>query len=119
MAEAAPRIAVYARMARNSGIGRYIREVAPRVRKLMPQARWRWVGSAAEEWMELDQDRTEFVPWPLPIYSYHEHFGTPRAFAGAAVRWVPHYNVTPGNEAHLVVTIHDVLPLRYASGWRG
>jgi len=114
-----PLIAVDVRMARNSGIGRYIREVAPRVRKLLPEVRWHWVGNTAEEWMEADRRGTEFVLWPLPVYSYREHCRTQNACGDADVRWVPHYNVTPGSKARLVVTMHDVLPLRYASGWRG
>jgi len=106
-------------MAWHSGIGRYIREVAPRTRQLLPNTRWRWVGLRAEPWMQLDQSATEFVAWDAPIYSFREHFKTPSVLAKAAVRWVPHYNTTVGGDARLVATIHDLLPLRMADRWRG
>jgi glycosyltransferase involved in cell wall biosynthesis len=115
----APLIAVDVRMAWHSGIGRYIREAIPRVRALMPDINWRWVGQAPEAWMRLEHPQTEFVEWLTPVYSWREHLSTPRALTDATVQWVPHYNVTPRSCNKLVVTIHDLLPLRYSGGWRG
>src|ERR1035437_6289400 len=112
-------VAVDVRMAWHSGIGRYIREALPRVRALMPDINWRWVGKAPEAWMRLDLPQTEFVEWLTPVYSWREHLCTPRALADASVQWIPHYNVTPRGCAKQVVTVHDLLPLRFVEGWKG
>jgi glycosyltransferase involved in cell wall biosynthesis len=113
-----PIIAVDVRMAQHSGIGRYIRETMPRVRTRLPEVCWRWVGQAPADWMQLTTPQTEFREWAAPAYSWREHLSTPPALAEASVRWIPHYNVTTGGRARLMVTVHDLLPLRFTGNGR-
>lgn len=100
-----------------SGIGRYLREVLPRVVAAWPEARWRWCGFArdAGAWPEGER-----VAWELPVYHWREHFkAAPEAWRSAQMRWVPHYNVTVDTGGPLVVTVHDILPLVETQGARG
>ena len=113
-----PLVAVDVRMWRHSGIGRYIREVVPRVAASLPDVRWRFVGPPPGAWRHGVAGAEDFAcDWP--VYSWREHCAGLPGMKGADVCWVPHYNVTPGRRGRLVVTLHDLLPLRYAEGWRG
>ncbi|MFH1497154.1 MAG: glycosyltransferase family 1 protein [Verrucomicrobiota bacterium] len=114
----APLIAVDARLWGRSGIGRYCRELLPRVMAVWPEARWRLYGKSDELCILPEVEK---LPWDLPVYSWREHFpgGEPAGWHEADLRWVPHYNVTAGSMAPLVATVHDVLPLVEHAGWRG
>ncbi len=102
------------------GIGRYIREVAPRVRQRLPDVRWRWVGTSRADWMD-DGCRapTSFQPWTTPIYNWREHVRAAPGESDPDLWWVPHYNLTPNQAVRQVVTVHDLLPLRFNAGARG
>jgi len=104
-------------MWRQSGIGRYLREVLPRVMTNWPEARWRLCGFPKDL---SKMPAGEKVEWRRPMYGWREHFGAaPSGWHGADMRWVPHYNVTADTRGPLVVTVHDVLPLVMRDGWRG
>jgi glycosyltransferase involved in cell wall biosynthesis len=100
-----------------SGIGRYLREVLPRVVAAWPEARWRWCGFARDADALPEGER---VVWELPVYHWREHFkAAPEAWRSAEMRWVPHYNVSADTCGLLVVTVHDILPLVETQGIRG
>lgn len=100
-----------------SGIGRYLREVLPRVVAAWPEARWRWCGFERDAEALPEGER---VVWELPVYHWREHFkAAPEAWRSAEIRWVPHYNVSADTCGPLVVTVHDVLPLVETKGARG
>lgn len=105
-------------MWRHSGIGRYIREVVPRVAAQLPEIRWRLVGPSAAEWPVAGAN-VERQACTTRIYSWREHVGAPAALREAALCWIPHYNVPAGVRTPLLVTIHDLLPLRFSTGLRG
>lgn len=88
----------------------------PRVVAVWPEARWRVFGAG-------DEMRTiagvEWRSWATPVFSWREHVAAaPDGWAEADLRWVPHFNVTRDTRGPLAVTIHDVLPLVDAAGWR-
>jgi glycosyltransferase involved in cell wall biosynthesis len=102
------------RMYRHSGIGRYLRNIFPRllplldVDKVRVLARRTTLGDAP--W--LDDARIELVEAPAPIYSPQEiAMGLGAALRGTDLLWVPHYNAPPLYRRPMVVTIHDIAPV--------
>ena len=118
-----PSIAVDARMIASSGIGTYVRHVAPRIIAARPAWRFILIGdesrlaSAGLTTFPNVQTRDSRAP----VYSAREQL----AFAAPALRkadlfWAPHYNVPLAATRRLVVTVHDVMHLtlpEYARRW--
>jgi len=101
----------------NSGIGRYVRELLPRVVAEWPEARWRIFGAGEE--MRAATTGVEWRRWDTPVFSWREHVtAVPPGWSEADLRWVPHFNVTRDTRGPLAVTVHDVLPLVETAGWR-
>lgn len=103
-----------ARMAYASGIGTYIRGVLGE-----------WARNPPESPFNLSlitskQDPYEGGPWPTyPIsasfYSVREQWAVPRAYSQskASLLHVPHYNIPAASVSHCVVTVHDLIHLKF------
>lgn len=103
-----PLVAIDCRMARHSGIGVHIRNLAPRLAALRPTWRWRLLGVPAGIELGAPADR---VPLDAPLYSFREMVALRRATRQSDLVWSPHYNAAVLTDAPLLVTIHDVNPL--------
>jgi glycosyltransferase involved in cell wall biosynthesis len=116
------RLTIDLRMARHSGIGRYLRNLVPlllptldvpRIRILAPRALLEDAPRALLDDAPWTSDpRLEFFETSAPIYSPAEQalaFGP--AFRHTTLLWVPHYNVPLFYRGPLAVTMHDVAPL--------
>lgn len=107
-------VAVDVRMARDSGIGTYIRHILPRVIALRPEWTFTMLGSAA------DLDRLGGAAHPnvearectARIYTIAEQVELVRKIPRTAdLFWSPHYNIPVLHPGRIVVTVHDVLHL--------
>ena len=108
-------VVVDARMAWGQGIGRYVRNMVPRLARQTPSWRWTLLGDAprlaAADWVAgLPNVRTATLA--APVYSVREQIEPLAAARGASVYWTPHYNAPVLARAPLVVTVHDVGHLR-------
>ena len=102
------------RMYRHSGIGRYLRNVFPRLLPLLGGDKVRVLAPAAAvagaPW--LSDARVEHIDVSAPIYSPQEQLlGLRGAYRESDLLWVPHYNAPLWHSRKMVVTIHDVAPL--------
>lgn len=102
----APRIGIDARMWRHTGIGRYVSNLVPRLpaRGLDVVA---WVPpDAVPDWPGVD-----VRPCAAPLFSLREQL----AFRDARLDLfhVPHLNAPLALRVPLVVTLHDLIPLRH------
>lgn len=109
-------------MARDSGIGTYIRHLLPLVIAARPQWRFTLLGHAAGL-KELAWDRLPNVAirdCRARIYTVSEQFelwrATPR---DADLFWSPHYNIPLLHRGTLAVTVHDVFHLAMPDLVRG
>jgi len=115
-------LAIDMRMVRSSGIGRYLREVVPRVLAGMDGVDVDLLGNTADIGA-LDLPPTASVTlrdFNAPIYSLREQTSKRRgARAGIDVFWSPHYNVPVASSARQVVTVHDILHIARPEFVRG
>ena len=111
-----PHVAIDARKLRDGGIGTYIRELvaamatrpgAPRVAALLDPADLGRTGWAAGAVTEHAVRAGKYGVW--------EHVAVPRAAraAGAALLHSPHYTLPLGWTGRAVVTIHDLIHVRF------
>lgn len=102
-------VCIDARMAQCSGIGTYIREIAPflggRLILLVDQEGQSWCQGF------------EQIVWKAPIYSLREQWEYPLKVPPCDLFWSPHYNVPllPIRAKKRVVTIHDTCHLVFGS----
>jgi glycosyltransferase involved in cell wall biosynthesis len=108
---ARPLVTIDARMLHSSGIGTYLRAVAPRVIERLPEARFCLLGKRAELEREawVKNPRVECRELAAGVYSALEQ---PLLFAKTPsetrVFWSPHVNVPVLGPGRLLVTVHDV-----------
>lgn len=110
-------IVINLRMLRSSGIGTYLRHVAPAVVAALPEVRFSLLGDPRE----LDslawsgRSRLRLIPLTARTYSPAEQWGMARlAPAGADLFWSPHYAIPLAWRGRLLVTIHDLNHLALA-----
>lgn len=105
------KLAIDCRMARMSGIGVYLRNLAPLCMELLADV---------ATFRLLDYDGAfsvpqgiswEAVPFDAPIYSIAEQYHMPPLLRGCNALWLPHYPVPLLARIPLVATIHDVAHL--------
>lgn len=114
------RVAIDARMINASGIGRFIREILPRLIDKSPDLDFSLLGNAAEIQTALGTTARgpaahELIPFKAPIYSIREHLVGWWMIARLRpdLVFLPHYNVPVKLTAPYIVTIHDVTHLRF------
>lgn len=109
-----PHLAIDARMAGDSGIGTYIRNLVPRIARARPDWRVSLLGRV-DAMRELGWDELEnatLVECRSRIYTIAEQVELARRMpAGVDAFWSPHYNIPLFHRARLVVTVHDVFHL--------
>ena len=95
------------RMLGKSGIGEYVAQIAPRLRTLLPA--WDWIGFGGR----LPGFRHQ--PLTAGVYSVREHLALPSAIRAANVDlfFAPHYNAPLLGRVPLVVTVHDLIHLKF------
>jgi len=110
------RVALDARKLHDGGIGTYIRGLAGALARAHPEDEWNLLVSPAERGS---------VPWEGPVrewpvragkYGLAEHVAVPAAArrAGAELLHEPHYTLPLGWSGPSVVTIHDLIHIRFA-----
>jgi glycosyltransferase involved in cell wall biosynthesis len=106
-----PLVTIDARMLRSSGIGTYLRALAPRLIRRFPELRFCLLGRRAELEGEAfaNDARVECRELSVGVYSALEQplllAKTPRE---TRVFWSPHVNVPVAGPGKLLVTVHDV-----------
>lgn len=101
------------RLLEAAGIGRYLRQLVPRITERLP-AEYLFLGDPAAI-RDHDIDRASGVRIAdarAPIYSIAEQLELRRLVPpGIDLFWAPHYNIPLLRVPRLVVTVHDVLHL--------
>ncbi len=100
-------VGVDLRMLGKSGIGEYVAQVAPRLRALRPD--WAWFGFGPP------MPGFRHVPLRAGIYSIAEQVALPRLIRAAKLDlfFSPHYNAPLISRCPLVVTVHDLIHLKF------
>ena len=103
-------VAIDARMIRYSGIGTYIRSLLDEYRKMPSAGEFSVFGdpSELEEYQAFNVRKLT-----VPIYSIAEQLLLPVKIGTAAIFHSPHYNAPLFCRGKLVVTIHDIIHLRF------
>jgi len=106
------RVAIDARMVNFSGIGTYLRGL---LTHLPEQAGDTGSFTLFGRPEELKIWPGSIVPARAPIYSLREQWAIPRAFrrSGAGLLHVPHYNVPVTSVSRALVTVHDLIHLKF------
>lgn len=101
------RIGVDLRMLGRSGIGEYVAQVAPRLRALQPDWTWYAFGPRLPGFRH--------VPVSAGIYSLAEQIALPAAIRAHRLDlfFSPHYNAPLVGRCPLVVTVHDLIHLKF------
>ena len=104
-------LAIDCRMARMSGIGVYLRNLAPLCMEMLSDvARFRLLGYDGA-FRVPDGVSWEPVSFDAPIYSIAEQYRMPPLLRGCDALWLPHYPLPVLANIPLAATIHDVAHL--------
>jgi len=104
-------LAIDCRMARMSGIGVYLRNLAPRCMALLAgEARFRLLGHDSA-FSPPEACLWEGVPFDAPIYSIAEQMCILPLLRGCDALWTPHYPIPVLSRLPLAVTVHDLAHL--------
>lgn len=104
-------LAIDCRMARMSGIGVYLRNLAPLCMGLLADSvKFRLLGYDGAFRVPKGPS-WEAAPFDAPIYSIAEQYRMPPLLRGCDALWLPHYPVPLVARTPLVATIHDVAHL--------
>jgi glycosyltransferase involved in cell wall biosynthesis len=121
-----PRLVVDARVLYGSGIGRYVRELVPRIMRTGRFDALTLVGDPQElaPWCAAEGLGADIVALPYGRYAWQVQTAWPsvdRALPkGPRVVWFPHFDAPVLRLPHpAVVTVHDLIPLHpsHGSGW--
>jgi glycosyltransferase involved in cell wall biosynthesis len=107
-----PQIAIDVRMVRRSGIGRYISGTVGALPKLK-SAQWKYALIGYEGDQSNFSNDCNYVTTKTPIYSVSEQAVLPILAHSSDCLHSPHYNAPLLNRKKLVVTIHDLIHLRF------
>lgn len=111
------------RLWNSTGIGRYIREVVPRVISELPAVRFLLVGPESTDlWARgLLQDRVILYPCTARVFRGAEQSMFRKVLLGSRLLWCPHFCVPlyVPRPALLLTTLHDLIPIHIARGWKG
>lgn len=104
------RVGIDARMIRYSGIGTYIRSLLAEYQKLQSVAEFFLFGDPREleEYKNFEVQRLT-----VPIYSIGEQLKVPFKIRACPIFHVPHYNAPVFYGGKLVVTIQDIIHLKF------
>lgn len=108
-------------MARNSGVGVYLRNLLPLCMARLPEVRFLLLGPRAVEENFAIPAGTRFEPVAagIPIYSVKEQLALPWKIAQADALWTPHYNIPVFTGKPLLATVHDMTHLALTDLYSG
>lgn len=113
-------IVVDCRFVHHSGIGRYIRELVPRIMERLAEDGFTLLVSPEErDDIFLGQcERAKLIPLEAGMYSLAEQWEVPRRVPSCDIFWAPHYNapLLPVRAKKKIVTIHDMAHLVLQEG---
>jgi len=116
-------LAIDCRLRGSTGIGRYIREVVPRVITAFPDRRFLLIGPDNNDpWAgNLVNDQVQCLPTQARVFRQSEQRLFRQVWSQTNVLWCPHFCVPwrVPSEKRLVTTIHDLIPWHVAVGWKG
>lgn len=107
-----PKLVFDCRMILSSGVGRYQRELLPKLLTIWPTATL--LGNPEElQYLNSLFPYTQIRSFPAPIYSIKEQFMFRKLIEECDLFWSPHYNTAmlPVRAKKRVVTIHDAFHL--------
>jgi glycosyltransferase involved in cell wall biosynthesis len=106
-------ICIDVRMAFNSGIGTYVRNIIQRLKKSPVKLRLLANEEIVIKWPQI-QD-CDLILSKIPLYSIEEQLKLPFLIPSCDIFWTPHYNtpLLPIRAKKRLVTIHDVYHLAY------
>jgi len=105
-------VSIDIRMARYTGIGRYIRGIVTALCNRSPQWEYRLIGN--EAFRDAFGLGILFTPTTIPIYSIREQILMPFRVRSCDCLHVPHYNAPFLGAKKLIVTIHDLIHLHFS-----
>jgi glycosyltransferase involved in cell wall biosynthesis len=110
------RVCIDARMMDASGIGTYLQGL---IQALKNHERLSMDLSLLGNTDTLPQGKWEMRKAVSPIYSIREQLEIPRVFrqTGSALLHSPHYNLPIFSASHAVVTVHDLIHLKFPQFW--
>ncbi len=115
-------IVIDCRFVRHSGIGRYVREIVPRLLRHMSREKFTLLVSRGE-WDEVFVQQCKaahafFCHVEAGMYSLREQWEIPLRIPRCDVFWAPHYNapLLPLRARRKIVTIHDMAHLALQDG---
>lgn len=105
------RIGFDARMIDHPGIGTYIRNLLPEMLKAAPDMEFSLYGDSAELAFLSGFANCRIKEYNAAVYGLREFLSNP--FSGEDVVHIPHFNVPLAPPEKLVVTIHDLIYLKF------
>jgi glycosyltransferase involved in cell wall biosynthesis len=114
-------LAIDCRLRNSTGIGRYIRELVPRVVAALPEKHILLIGPTADDpWAgPLLGERVKTIPSQARVFRLEEQRLYRSVAARSQVLWCTHFNAPWRPYTKLVVNVHDLIPLHVAKGWKG
>ncbi|MGH2612627.1 MAG: glycosyltransferase family 4 protein [Rhabdochlamydiaceae bacterium] len=113
------KVCIDIRMAFHSGIGTYIRNLLPYIKKSNLSLKVLAPFSYIEKWPELKT--YDLIPFNAPIYSLREQIELSLKIPLCDLFWSPHYNIPLGpiRAKRRLTSVHDVYHLAYGYrlGW--
>ncbi len=105
-------IAIDVRMARHTGIGRYIRGFISKLSVAPPF--WNYVLVGRSSTKTIFSPQIHFRSLNVPIYSVFEQVALPLVANSYDCLHIPHYNIPVAWPKKLVVTIHDLIHFEFS-----
>ncbi len=109
------KIGIDFRMSKHTGIGRYISGLVKALKSLDFPYNFVLFGRRDSEALIEGDNRFSFQEVNIPIYSISEQLNLPRIFRkeNLDLLHVPHYNIPVFYKGKIVVTVHDLSPLKF------
>lgn len=116
-------LAIDCRLCQSTGIGRYIRAVIPRVISGLPDLSFLIVGPNSDDlWVRgLLGRRVTVFPSSAQVFRWAEQSLFRQICSRSNALWCPHFCVPIhlSKSSILLTTVHDLIPLHVARGWKG
>jgi glycosyltransferase involved in cell wall biosynthesis len=111
------------RLRNSTGIGRYIRELVPRVVASLPDFHFGLIGlSGNEYWLQgVLNTNVTLLPVDARVFRAGEQTMFRKILPQTRAVWCPHFCVpwSLPDGVRLVTTVHDLIPWHVARGWKG
>jgi glycosyltransferase involved in cell wall biosynthesis len=114
-------LAVDCRLSGSTGIGRYVREIMPYVVDTFGAERLLLIGHSPElGWAKkLIESGARHIESEARVFRPAEQLMFREVERQARVLWCPHFCMPLRPRIPVVTTVHDLIPLHVATGWKG